>query len=74
MDTPKVIEIISNTISIDKSKITPETKVADLQIDSLDIVELALAFEAELETEIPDEDIGNFKTVQNIIDYINKIS
>ena len=74
MDTPKIIEIISNTISIDKSKITPETKLTDLQIDSLDMVELALAFEAELETNIPDESISNFKTVQNIIDFINKIS
>lgn len=74
MDTPKIIDIISSTINIDKSTITPETTLEDLQIDSLDMVELALAFEAELETEISDEDVGKFKTIQDIITYVKKIS
>jgi acyl carrier protein len=72
MDKQKVIEIIAETLNIDKSTILPTTNLQkDLCVDSLDNVELALAFESELEIEIPDEDIAKIETVQDIINYIN---
>lgn len=72
MDKQKVIEIIAETLDIDQTKIQMNMDLQnDLGVDSLDGIELALAFEAELEIEISDEDIARIKTVQDIIDYIN---
>ncbi len=48
--------------------------VQDLGADSLDTVELVMALEDHFETEIPDEEAENIKTIQNAIDYIVKIS
>lgn len=44
--------------------------IDDLGADSLDTVELVMAFEEEFDTEIPDEDAENIKTVKDVIDYI----
>lgn len=48
--------------------------VDDLGADSLDTVELVMAFEEEFETEIPDEDAEKITTVQQAIDYIKEHS
>lgn len=48
--------------------------VDDLGADSLDTVELVMALEDHFETEIPDEEAENIKTIQNAIDYIAKLS
>lgn len=45
--------------------------VDDLGADSLDLVELVMAFEQEFDVNIPDEDTASLVTVQNAIDYIN---
>lgn len=74
MDTPKIFEIIAKTVDADPSKITLETKLSDLGTDSLDIVEMTLEFENELEREICDDDMSKLQTVQEIVDYINKLS
>lgn len=44
----------------------------DLGADSLDVVELVMAFEDEFQIEIPDEEVGEIKTVGNAVDYISK--
>lgn len=44
----------------------------DLGADSLDVVELVMAFEDEFQIDIPDDDVANLKTVQDAIDYIKK--
>ena len=59
--------------SCDEEKITPEATIAeDLSIDSLDAVELVMALEEAFDVKIPDEELGNMKTVQNIVDCVEK--
>ena len=48
--------------------------IDDLCADSLDTVELVMAFEEEFEIEIPDEEAENIQTVKNAVDYINSNS
>ena len=48
--------------------------IDDLGADSLDTVELVMAFEEEFEIEIPDEEAENIQTVKNAVDYINSNS
>ena len=59
----KIQEIIADKLSIDAEEI-------NLNADSLDIVELIMALEDELEMEIPDEDVENFKTVGDVVNYV----
>ena len=67
----KVIEIVSEQMSVDKSEITRETSfVNDLNADSLDTVELVMEFEDEFELSIPDEEAEKIQTVGQAIDYI----
>ena len=58
---------------IDESKITLDAKLKeDLELDSLDSVELIMSAEEEFGIEIPDEDVMNFKTVNDIVNYIEE--
>ncbi|HHW02905.1 MAG TPA: acyl carrier protein [Thermoanaerobacterales bacterium] len=67
----KVKRIIAEQLGIDEDEVVPEASfIDDLGADSLDIVELIMAFEEEFDLEIPDEDAEKIKTVQNVIDYI----
>jgi acyl carrier protein len=69
----KVIKLISDATKIDIAKINPETSfVDDLNLDSLDIVELMMKMEDEFGVEIPEEDAEGLKTVQDIITYLEK--
>ncbi|GAB4293291.1 MAG: hypothetical protein Kow0090_07590 [Myxococcota bacterium] len=69
----RVFEIISQQFRIDKSKISVENSlVEDLGADSLDIVELIMAMEAEFNIDIPDEDVESFSAVSDVIEYIRK--
>ena len=64
----KVIKLISDATKIDGSKITPATNfVEDLNLDSLDIVELMMKMEDDFGVEIPEEDAEGMKTVQDVI-------
>ena len=66
-------EILKDTIDIDESKITLDAKLKeDLELDSLDSVELIMSAEEEFGIEIPDEDVMNFKTVNDIVNYIEE--
>ncbi len=67
----KVKGIIADQLSVEEEKITAKSSfVDDLGADSLDTVELVMAFEEEFEIEIPDEDAEKIKTVQDTVDYI----
>ena len=67
----KIREIVVEQLSVDPEQVTAEANfVEDLGADSLDTVELIMAFEEEFDVEIPDTDAENIKTVQDVIDYI----
>lgn len=70
-----VKKIIVEQLGVDEEDVTPEASfVNDLGADSLDTVELVMAFEEEFSLEIPDEDAEKILTVQNVIDYIKEKS
>ncbi len=67
----KVKEIIINELGVDPERVTPEASfVDDLGADSLDTVELVMAFEEEFTIDIPDEDAEQMRTVGDAIAYI----
>ncbi len=71
----KVKEIILNELGVDPEKVTAEASfVDDLGADSLDTVELVMAFEEEFTIDIPDEDAEQMRTVGDAITYIEKHS
>ncbi len=64
----KVKEIIAEQLEIDKDEITMETNlVEDLEADSLDVVEMVMAFEDTFGVEIPDDALEKIKTVADIV-------
>ena len=68
----KIKEIVVKHLGISESKVIPESKfIDDLGADSLDTVELVMAFEEEFGVEIPDDAAETILTVQNAIDYIS---
>lgn len=67
----KIKEIIVDKLSVSEDEVTLESSfIDDLNADSLDIVELIMALEDELDMEIPDEDVENFKTVGDVVNYV----
>ena len=69
----RIKKIIVDRLGVDESKITENSSfVGDLGVDSLDIVELVMAFEEEFDIEIPDKDAEKMKTVGDAIKYLNK--
>ncbi len=73
MTFDKVKEVMLETLSCDESKITPEASIADdLKIDSLDAVELVMALEDEFGVKIPDTELSNMKTVNDVVACVEK--
>jgi acyl carrier protein len=69
----KIKQIIVEQLGVDEAEVTATASfVDDLGADSLDIVELVMAFEEAFDMEIPDEDAEKIRTVQDAIDYISK--
>ena len=69
----KVQEIICEQLSVEESEVTPEASfVETLNADSLDIVESIMAFEEQLNIDIPDEEAEKLRTVSDAIKYINE--
>jgi acyl carrier protein len=67
----KVKDIIINELGVEPEKVTPEASfVEDLGADSLDTVELVMAFEEEFGMEIPDEEAEKLQTVRDAVNYI----
>ena len=69
----KVKQIIVEQLGVDEGEVTQNASfVDDLGADSLDTVELVMAFEEAFEIEIPDEDAEKIRSVQDAVDYIEK--
>ena len=67
----KVVDIVCNQLKVNKEDVTAESSfVEDLGADSLDTVELVMAFEEEFGAEIPDEEAEKITTVQSAVDWI----
>ena len=67
----QVKKIVIDHLGIDESKVSNESKfIDDLGADSLDTVELVMAFEEKFAIEIPDDAAETIVTIQNAIDYI----
>ena len=72
MTLDKVKRIISSQLNISESKINIDSKlIEDLGADSLDTVELLIAFEEEFGMRISDEEAMEIKTIKNIVDLID---
>jgi acyl carrier protein len=70
----KMIDIIVEQLSVDKDKVVVGASfVDDLGADSLDLVELIMAMEEEFDVEIPDEEAEKIASVQDAIDFVNKL-
>ena len=68
----RVKEIIVEKLAVDLESVTPEANIKeDLGADSLDVIELVMAFEDEFSIVIPDEVIENIVTVQQAIECVN---
>jgi acyl carrier protein len=69
----KVKEIIVEQLGVNADQVTTEASfIEDLGADSLDTVELVMAFEEEFGTEIPDEDAEKLTTVGGVISYMTE--
>ncbi len=69
----KVREIIVNELGVEAEKVTDDASfVEDLGADSLDTVELVMAFEEEFGIDIPDEDAEQLRTVGDAIKYLKE--
>ena len=70
----KVSKMLAEQLGIDASTIRPEQEVVkDLGADSLDVVELMMALEDEYGITLPENDVENVKTVQDIVDMMEKL-
>jgi acyl carrier protein len=71
----RVKKVVVEQLDVNPDEVTAEASfVEDLGADSLDQVELVMAFEEEFDIEIPDEDAEKITTVQAAVDYIDEKS
>ena len=69
----EVIELISKTLEIDPKDLNGNTDLSsDLGVESIDLVDLVTAFEDKYNFEIPDNELKNLRTVDDIVSYIEK--
>ncbi|WP_425432335.1 acyl carrier protein [Halanaerobium salsuginis] len=70
----RVIEIVAEELAVDVDEINEDSSfIDDLGADSLDVVELVMAFEEEFDVEIPDEDAEDIRTVDDAVNYLEDI-
>ena len=71
----KVKDIIVDQLGVNPEQVTPTASfIEDLGADSLDTVELVMAFEEEFGVEVPDEDAEKLQSVGDVIKYIEERS
>jgi acyl carrier protein len=72
MDTKQVVvDVLSDQLGVEKNKIKDDSKIADdLGADSLDTVEVVQVLEDKFGIDIPDGDVVNIKTVNDIVAYV----
>tara|TARA_B100000886_G_C20426844_1_gene494586 strand:- start:10042 stop:10302 length:261 start_codon:yes stop_codon:yes gene_type:complete len=71
----KIIEIIASFSPVDREKITLETNLTDIEIESLEFVELVFQLEEEFDVSIPynANEVGKFKNVEDIVFQVSSI-
>ncbi|NLN26752.1 MAG: acyl carrier protein [Firmicutes bacterium] len=74
MDTfERVKNLVVEQLGVNEDQVTPEASFTeDLGADSLDVVELVMAFEEEFDLQIPDEDAEKIQTVADVVAYIKE--
>ncbi|PHJ15851.1 acyl carrier protein [Cystoisospora suis] len=69
----RVKDVVAEQLGVDRARVTPESNfIKDLDADSLDSVELVMAFEEKFDVNIPDEEASKIATVQDALNYIEK--
>lgn len=69
----KVRAIVSDQLDINEDEVTPDSVLTeDLGADSLDLVDLVMSLEDEFELEVPDEELENIRTVDDIVKLIEQ--
>ena len=69
----KVVSIIVDQLGVEKDSVKMENSfIDDLGADSMDIVELVMAFEDNFSLQVPDKEAENIRTVQDAVDYISR--
>jgi len=69
----RVRKVVANQLQVSEYEVKPDSLfVDDLGADSLDLTELAVAFEDEFDIEIPEADFGQLSTVAGVVDYIER--
>ena len=68
----KIRNIIAEVLTVPEEVTLEASFIDDLGADSLDALELIMAFEEEFDMEIPDEDVEKFVTVGDVVEYIEK--
>ena len=67
----KVTSLVGEQLGVERAVLVPEANLLDdLGADSLDVVELVMALEEEFGIEVPDDDVENIRTIQDIVSYI----
>jgi acyl carrier protein len=66
-----VISEIADVAEVEREKITPETSLADLGLDSLQALQLLVALEKELKIAMDEEDLKRFVNVSTVVDAVN---
>ena len=69
----KVAHIIAEKLKIDASQVKPESTLADLGADSLDLVEIIMKIEEQFGIEIDDEKAEQMKNVGEVVAYVNSV-
>lgn len=70
----KIRQLIATELSLDESEVTPDMSIDDdLGIDSLDLVDLAMALEDEFDIQVSDDELATLKTVRDIASYIGEL-
>ncbi|WP_290763089.1 acyl carrier protein [Halanaerobium sp.] len=68
------MDIVAEELAVDRDEVTEDSSfIEDLGADSLDVVELVMAFEEEFDVEIPDEDAEDIRTVEDAVSYLEDI-
>ncbi len=71
----RVNHIVVERLGVEGTALVPEANLLDdLGADSLDVVELVMAIEAEFGIAVPDEDVENIRTIGDIVGYLAKLS
>ena len=67
----RVVKVVANTFEIKPEEVLESANyVADLDADSLDLVELVMAFEDEFDVSIPEDAVEDIKTVSQTVDFV----